>query len=82
MNTDEGRTDDGISHDPETSIFPAGAGYGDAMATTKSASHEKTKTAAMKSHRAKQGGNPCKPGYEPVPGKKPGSQGSCRKKGG
>lgn len=49
---------------------------------TKPETHDKKKSSEMKTHRAKQGGNPCKPGYEPVPGKKPGSQGSCRKKAG
>ncbi len=41
---------------------------------------KQAKAQEMKEHRKKQGGNPCKPGYEPVPGKKPGSQGSCKKK--
>ena len=52
------------------------------MAAAESTTHEKKKSAEMTSHRAKQGGNPCKPGYEPVPGKQPGTRGSCRKEGG
>lgn len=62
-----------------------GTGTGRALANVmpaKSETHEKKKSAEMTKHRKQQGGNPCKPGYEPVPGKKPGAQGSCRKKGG
>ena len=29
----------------------------------------------------KESGNPCWAGFEPTPGKKPGTKGSCKKKG-
>ncbi len=38
------------------------------------------KETAPKKTRAK--GNPCWPGFEPVPGKKPGTKGSCKPKPG
>ena len=41
---------------------------------------KKSKAGEMRKHRAAQHGNPCRPGYEPVPGKEPGTKGSCRKK--
>ncbi len=42
------------------------------MATAK----KSTKKAASKKSAAKV--NPCWPGFEPVPGKKPGTKGSCK----
>ena len=42
-----------------------------------------TKTAPKKKAASKKSGsgNPCWEGYEPTPGKKPGTKGSCKKKG-
>ena len=41
---------------------------------------EKKKTAAKSGgSKSKKKDNPCWDGYEPVPGKKPGSKGSCKK---
>ena len=39
------------------------------------------KKAAKKPAAKKKSGNPCWEGYEPVPGKAPGTKGSCEKKG-
>ncbi len=46
------------------------------MAATKKAAASKAK----KSDSRKKDGGPCWEGYEPTPGKKPGTKGSCQKK--
>lgn len=42
----------------------------------------KTRPAKSQAERNKRQGNRCWPGYEPTPGKKPGTKGSCKAKAG
>jgi hypothetical protein len=49
--------------------------------TTAKKAPAKKKAAAKKPAAKKESGNPCWEGYEPVPGKAPGSKGSCKKEG-
>jgi hypothetical protein len=48
-----------------------------AKTTTKRSTAKKATPKASKSSASKKG-NPCWPGFEPVPGKTPGTKGSCK----